>query len=1186
MKNNGNDQVTGKYYLGLDVGTNSVGWAVTDQEYNLLRFKGNSMWGARLFDEAHDASARRISRTNRRRLERRKQRLLLLELLFSDAVGKVDPEFFRRMEESGYWLDDKTNRECRFALFNDPDFTDKDYHKRYPTIYHLRAELIRSDIPHDVRLVYLALHHIIKSRGHFLYDTSNDVESIKSLDQVLSELREYLKSEYDADWIIRDEEEYKTALLRNDIGISAKKKLLKEAWGGENQDEGLGLSCINDMLAGAKIKLTDLFDDETLAKAEIASVSLKDDLDENYDILSGILGDRIDLLYRLQMVFDTARLSKMREGYKTISEAKVALYEKNRKDLRILKKYVRLAAPEKYKEIFSKKKKSLNNYASYSGYKLKSGDYTCKQEDFCKYLKSVLPDTPNEDPEIVRIYQEIREITFLTKLRGTENGVIPYQLQYQELKLILKNAETYLPFLKATDEDGNSIAEKIEKTFLFRIPYYVGPLNSRAGSYWAVRFPGMENVRITPWNFKKVIDEEATAGAFISELVGRCTYTGERVLPKDSLLYSEYMLLNEINPIQINGNPLPPDVKRLIVEDLFEKERRRVTKKRIRQYLLCNGYIQEEDEISGIDDTIKTTLKSFHDFKRILEKTGDRNMVEDIIRQILIFGDDRRMLKSWLRKSFKSLDEEDIAYVSRLRYSEWGRLSEVFLTGLYSTIPGTETGEAFCIMDLLRETNSNLMQLLTDQYQFAEKAEAHRKELFGDNQTLSEKLESLYLAPAVRRSVRQTLKIVDEIVDIRKSVPEKIFIEMARGGAEEMKGKRTESRKNRLMALYASCREEAKVLLPDLEKEDDNTLRSDKLYLYYTQFGKCMYSGDPIDLDKLMNGEEFDVDHIFPRSRVKDNSLDNRVVVKNTLNREKTNDYPIKASIRQKMKPFWDMLRSKNMISEKKYDRLVRASELTDTELEAFVARQLVETQQSTKALTMLLREKYGDRARIVFSKAGNVSDFRHDFDMLKCREVNDFHHAKDAYLNVVVGNVYCTRFTDRFFSNIRHEEYSLNCVFDYDVPGAWKKGETIKTVRKMMAKNNPIITRMPREVKGELFDLNIMPAGSGQLEKKRGMNIQKYGGYNKLTGSYYFVAEYLEKSKRVRSIETVYLYAEKLYRDDPIKYCMDILHLQAPRIVAARYVQMRCLKWMGAGSIFPAEPGTIMFASMPINLQ
>ena len=40
------------YYIGLDVGTNSVGWAVTDPEYNVLRFKGNSMWGARLFEEA------------------------------------------------------------------------------------------------------------------------------------------------------------------------------------------------------------------------------------------------------------------------------------------------------------------------------------------------------------------------------------------------------------------------------------------------------------------------------------------------------------------------------------------------------------------------------------------------------------------------------------------------------------------------------------------------------------------------------------------------------------------------------------------------------------------------------------------------------------------------------------------------------------------------------------------------------------------------------------------------------------------------------------------------------------------------------------------------------------------------------------------------------------------------------
>lgn len=36
----------------------------------------------------------------------------------------------------------------------------------------------------------------------------------------------------------------------------------------------------------------------------------------------------------------------------------------------------------------------------------------------------------------------------------------------------------------------------------------------------------------------------------------------------------------------------------------------------------------------------------------------------------------------------------------------------------------------------------------------------------------------------------------------------------------------------------------------------------------------------------------------------------------------------------------------------------------------------------------------------------------RHKFDMIKVREVNDFHHAKDAYLNIVVGNTYYVKFT------------------------------------------------------------------------------------------------------------------------------------------------------------------------------
>ena len=36
-----------KYYLGLDIGTYSVGWAVTDENYNLCKLGGNRMSGIR-----------------------------------------------------------------------------------------------------------------------------------------------------------------------------------------------------------------------------------------------------------------------------------------------------------------------------------------------------------------------------------------------------------------------------------------------------------------------------------------------------------------------------------------------------------------------------------------------------------------------------------------------------------------------------------------------------------------------------------------------------------------------------------------------------------------------------------------------------------------------------------------------------------------------------------------------------------------------------------------------------------------------------------------------------------------------------------------------------------------------------------------------------------------------------------
>lgn len=129
-----------EYYIGLDMGTGSVGWAVTDSAYNIIKRHGKALWGIRLFESAKTAEERRIFRTSRRRTERRKNRLHLLQEIFAEEISKKDMGFYQRMKESKYWHEDKKDingnmPELPYALFADDGFTDKDYYKKYPTIF-------------------------------------------------------------------------------------------------------------------------------------------------------------------------------------------------------------------------------------------------------------------------------------------------------------------------------------------------------------------------------------------------------------------------------------------------------------------------------------------------------------------------------------------------------------------------------------------------------------------------------------------------------------------------------------------------------------------------------------------------------------------------------------------------------------------------------------------------------------------------------------------------------------------------------------------------------------------------------------------------------------------------------------------------------------------------------------------
>lgn len=1141
---------TKDYFLGLDLGTGSLGWAVTDQNYEILHKHGKALWGVRLFESANTAEERRIFRTSRRRLDRRNWRIELLQGLFAEEINRKDPGFFLRMKESKYLPEDKRDLSGKcpqlpYALFMDSDFNDKDYHKKFPTIYHLRNWLMTTEETPDIRLVYLAFHHMMKHRGHFLF--SGNIENVKEFKFTFSQFLQCISDEeLDFHLSISDREmEEIECLLKDDNATKTMKKtqLIKLL-----QAKTICEKSILNLISGGTVKLSSIWGNEEFDSLERNKISFADNTYADYErSLEADLGERFIIIQKAKAVYDWSVLSDILGEYQSISEAKIAVYEKHQKDLRYLKKLVKdHLGSEFYKEIFVKTAEKTANYSAYIGSTKSNGKKTaldgkqCSKEEFYSFLKNMVLNALEGTDSAEYLKQEMEKGTFLPKQVCKDNGVIPYQIHLYELDRILDNLKYRIPLLA---EQG----EKIRQIFTFRIPYYVGPLNgirrNDSTTNWVVR---KSHEKIYPWNFEKIIDVEKSAERFIRRMTNKCTYLiHEDVLPKYSLLYSKFIVLNELNNLRFNGEPIPVSLKQKIYNDLFQKCRK-VTQKKFKDFLVKEGIIAKEEieklDITGIDGDFKGSLTAYHDFKEKLTgcdlRQKDR---EDIVLNITLFGADKKLLKQRLTKLYPQMTEKQIDGLCSLNYSGWGRLSQTFLEGI--TAPAPETGEAWTIIRSLWETNDNLMQLLSGKYQFlaAVESENSKDEINGISYEL---VDRLYVSPAVKRQIWQTLQIVKELCKVMGKPPKRVFVEMAREKAES---KRTESRKKVLSDLYKNCMEEERAWIEELTQNllntEDVKLRGDRLYLYYTQKGRCMYSGEKIQLQDLWDKNKYDIDHIYPQSKVMDDSLDNRVLVKRVINSDKTDNYPISEDIRKKMSPFWKSLLGGGFISKEKYHRLTRSTEFEPSELAGFIERQLVETRQGTKAVASILKQVLPD-TEIVYVKAKTVAAFRQDFKIIKVRELNDLHHAKDAYLNIVVGNVYFVKFTGnvlRYINNNFGRSYNLKKMFtschDISANGetAWKAGEngTIATIKKTINKNNILVTRRAYEAKGGLFKQQILKKGKGQVSIKSGdarlsgkSGIEKYGGYDSATGTYFMLVESEDrKGRKIRSIEFVPLY-------------------------------------------------------------
>lgn len=1100
------------YNISLDLGVGSVGWAVQDQDGRLLRFKKRRTWGSRLFPEAKSAKDRRLKRSNRRRLARRKMRIDALQDIFADEIKKIEPEFFHRLEYSKFKIGDKDR------LVPDKLVLPKEYSK-YKTIYDLRLHLMGKDgkehEKEDIRLIYLALHHICKYRGNYLYDKSSSMGQIIKDDNF--DIRDFadeaVKNVIDAleDFSNNNDFVGEEDLLDDDSGILDLKfanpvEVVNILAGDsfENVKESMKVALGFDKLNTTTLKglngfykalLGNKFDwgvlTLTLNKNDDPcnfALSNDDEYEEFYKVAPANL---LDLLEATKQCYDIFALSKLLNGGNSISESMVSLYEQHGEDLKVLKSIYKndLGCFEglgkesvQYRHMFKglkvdshmkpyedqkspKNKDALGSYYLY----IKGRNTVDKLQDKEKtiYQRMISCIKNDLEPYVENIKEKYGEDfwnrllnnnqnKFLYKLRNADNGIIPYQLHKVEVEMILDAHGEDWPFLKEHRDEILSI-------IFAKIPYYVGPLNNYDGNSWNKRLDGVESCKgIRPWNWEEYINKEETAKKFITRMKGKCSYLyGEDALPARSLIYEEFKVRQELNGIKINGRRITQELAEDIFENMFKKYKT-VTHKTLIKYLDASLPF-EVSEISGTQksDAFASSLGSLHDLKRVFDVDSidqiysqyglSVDSLEEIIEWNTIF-EDRDIFRSKLEDNYKSILVEkgmgssDISKIFdklvRIRYKGWGNLSNRFLTERFLYIDKPESTKKFgcsgtySIMDVLREGNpcrkysiSVLEQIKADRnLHFDEGVNLINDEYFALLKDDSKKfnIDELYTSPKWKRALKQTEKVVDEIVAIvnkdRKNkvdwiYPTNIFIETTR--TEDLKedskprNKQIGKMLTAMVKDYDEYQKASKSIVDEVE-EDKKSLNdelnkfgnelSDLRYLYFLQEGKCLYSEKPLSLETL--SQDCEIDHIIPESKGgADSILSNRALVLKKENQDKRNVYPVPSRIQNDRSSWWEHLKRIGAINDAKYQALTSKVDIDPSQKSKFAMRQLTETSQIIKFASDMLELKFSDKGtKIVKIRAGFVSKIRERYNFPKVRSLNNLHHAHDAYLVCLAG--------------------------------------------------------------------------------------------------------------------------------------------------------------------------------------
>lgn len=279
--------------------------------------------------------------------------------------------------------------------------------------------------------------------------------------------------------------------------------------------------------------------------------------------------------------------------------------------------------------------------------------------------------------------------------------------------------------------------------------------------------------------------------------------------------------------------------------------------------------------------------------------------------------------------------------------------------------------------------------------------------------------------PVVYRAINEARRVVNAIIRTY-GAPECINVEVGRDlGRSFLERQQLEKSKIANERKREQDKEKIAEIL-QIDKENVTGGQIERYRLYKEQDGKCLYSGNPIDIKAALDTKgAYEVDHIIPYSLILDNTLHNKVLVEWDENRRKGQRTPLMYMNEEQKTAFLERVngifsKKGSPWSKKKYEYLLQESLYTDEArqlLTAWKSRNINDMRYITKYVFNLFQQHLqfapdgkGERAIHVHAIRGAItSRFRRTWLNPKTWGTEDkdrktyLNHAADA---VVLANL------------------------------------------------------------------------------------------------------------------------------------------------------------------------------------